>query len=58
MGNENEVTKRKEVWLTEEVLQKLEEKAKADHRPLKPYMEKVLIEHVNGKNETIPTTNH
>lgn len=38
--------KRKEVWLTPDIIKKLEAKARADKRDLKPYMEKVLSDHV------------
>jgi len=44
--------KRKEVWLTQDVIKKLEQKAKDDFRPLKSYMEKVLNDHVKD-NESL-----
>ena len=36
---------RKEVHLNKKVIKRLEKLAKTDKRKLKPYMEKVLIEH-------------
>jgi hypothetical protein len=36
--------KRKEVFLTDEVVELLQKKADAQHRPLKNYLESVLIE--------------
>ena len=36
---------RKEIHLDKEVVRRLKELAKTDRRMLKPYMEKVLIEH-------------
>jgi len=42
---------RKEVVLDEKTVKALEKLAKADNRKLKPYMEKVLIEHSQQSNQ-------
>lgn len=42
---------RKEINLDKEVIKKLKKLAKADRRLLKPYMEKILIEHATHGNK-------
>ena len=43
---------RKEVHLDPKTVKALEKLAKQDNRKLKPYLEKVLIEHVEKSNQT------
>ena len=42
---------RKEVVLDQKTIKALEKLAKADNRKLKPYMEKVLIEHADNNSK-------
>lgn len=50
--------RRKELSLPADILKKLQGLANKDMRPLKKYMEKVLIDHVKEKNETVPQIIH
>lgn len=50
--------KRKELSLPTDILKKLQTLANKDMRPLKKYMEKVLIDHAKGKDETVSPTIH
>ena len=43
---------RKEILLDEKIIKVLQKLAKADNRKLKPYMEKVLIEHAEQNNQS------
>lgn len=50
--------RRKELSLPAEVLKILEGLAAKDLRPLKKYMEKVLIDHAKEKDETVAKNIH
>lgn len=50
--------KRKELSLPADILKKLQSLANKDLRPLKKYMEKVLIDHVKEKDEAVPNIIH
>jgi hypothetical protein len=51
MGNGK--LKRKELTLPADILNQLQKLADKDRRPLKTYMEKVLIDHVSPKKEVV-----